>query len=307
MPIKPELISFETVDHLQLPGLLYEPEQATKRVVIFLHGNGSSSIFYKVKKMNLFAEELAKIGWSFLPFNNRGAHYIKKFSWEEQGEKQEKYLGTALEKIEDTVSDLDAALEFAQSRNYTEIVLVGESSGANKIVVYNLLRPENPCLAYALVGGGDDTGLFYSAFGRDKFWEILNEAQKRVAEGNDQELLSAEINHSLFAYRALADIMDPDGLYNIFPFYEYFSEERLGSKKLFTEFFEIQKPTLVLYGSEDKYCYRPAREVVSELLKIHPQPHLLTGVTAEGADHSFFGTEELEVQHITEWLQKIPA
>lgn len=307
MRIKPELISFETTDHLELPGLLYEPQQKTKKVVIFLHGNGSASIFYKSKKMNLFAAELAKNGWAFLPFNNRGAHYIKKFSWKESGEKKEGYFGTALEKIEDAVFDIEAAIEFAQTRGYEEIVLVGESSGANKIVVYNFLHPQNACLGYALIGGGDDTGLFYQHYGKEKFWTLLQEARQRVQQGLDQVFPEQEINHNLFAYRALADIMNPDGLYNCFPFYEYFSGERLGQKEFFKEFKQIAKPTLVLYGAEDVFCYKPAAEVVPTLLGIHPQPSMLTGVVAEGADHSFSGTEELEAQHLCNWLKKITA
>lgn len=307
MPIKPELISFETSDHLNLPGLLYEPESSAHKVVIFLHGNGSSSIFYKTKKMNLFAAELSSAGWAFLPFNNRGAHYLKKFTVQVNGEPHDILRGTAMETIEESVLDIEAVVAFAQSRGYSEIVLVGESSGANKIVLYNLQRPDNPCLGYALVGGGDDTGLFYLGFGEEKFRSILAEAQERVQTGHDEELLSADLHDQKFAYRALADIMDPDGLYNLFPFYEYFSGNRLGTKPLFQEFQQISKPTLILYGSEDKYCYRSAEEVVSALLTVHPSPQLLTGVTALGADHSFSGTEELEISEILKWLPKIAA
>ena len=223
------------------------------------------------------------------------------------GEPHEILRGTAMETIAESVLDIDAAVAFAQSRGYSEIVLVGESSGANKIVVYNLERPENPCLGYALVGGGDDTGLFYLGFGEEKFRSVLAEAQERVETGRDEELLSADLHEQKFAYRALADILDPDGLYNLFPFYEYFSGNRLGTKELFREFQLIRKPTLILYGSEDKFCYKPAEEVVSTLLTVHPSQQLLMGVTALGADHSFSGTEELEVSEILKWFEKIAA
>ena len=73
-----QLVGFETPDHLQLPGLLYEPEKKTDKVAVYLHGNGSSSVFYSNHKMNLFGQELNRIGVSFFPFNNRGAHWIKK-------------------------------------------------------------------------------------------------------------------------------------------------------------------------------------------------------------------------------------
>lgn len=45
----PKFVDFETSDGLTLPGLLYEAE-GSKKVVIYLHGNGSSSVFYGEKE-----------------------------------------------------------------------------------------------------------------------------------------------------------------------------------------------------------------------------------------------------------------
>jgi len=77
----PKYVQIKTEDGLTLPGLLYEAS-TTKEVMINLHGNGSSSIFYQDEQMNDFAEALNKKGISLLLFNNRGAHNIKKRSEE---------------------------------------------------------------------------------------------------------------------------------------------------------------------------------------------------------------------------------
>src|SRR3989344_6428809 len=71
------LAEFETDDDLRLPGLLYEPQKKTQKVLIYLHGCGSTSVFYSVSDINIFADALTKAGIAFFPFNNRGAHIVK--------------------------------------------------------------------------------------------------------------------------------------------------------------------------------------------------------------------------------------
>ncbi len=60
-----KLIEFETSDGLNLPGLLNEVA-GSKKAVIYLHGNGSSSVFYDEKGNRDLPEELNKKGISLL-------------------------------------------------------------------------------------------------------------------------------------------------------------------------------------------------------------------------------------------------
>ena len=75
IPMKTELTHFITPDGLRLPGLLYEPIPALKTdlAVIYLHGNGSSSVIYGHEMHNTLAAKLVKTGVAYFPFNNRGA------------------------------------------------------------------------------------------------------------------------------------------------------------------------------------------------------------------------------------------
>lgn len=85
MGYKLQLTHFKTTDSFLLPALLYEPKNKTDKVALYLHGNGSSSIFYNADTMNLFGEALKNAGISFFPFNNRGAHWIKKLDKKVEG------------------------------------------------------------------------------------------------------------------------------------------------------------------------------------------------------------------------------
>jgi pimeloyl-ACP methyl ester carboxylesterase len=296
---------FTTSDKLELPALLYTPQQPTKKAAIFLHGNGSASVFYKAEKMLAFAQGLAQKNWAFFAFNNRGAHYIKKFRFEDDGEKKERFLGTALELIDECVLDIDGAIEYLMSQGFSEFVLIGESTGANKICVYNHHKPNNSCLGYALVAGGDDTGMWYEMLGKEKFWNSVHLAQKKIAEGKGEELIAREISHGIMTHQALLDTIDPDGSYNCFPFVEASGKAQLSKEPLFRFFAEITKPSLVLYGEKDLFCFVPPAQAISILKEHTVSPENFTWEVTPGADHSFSEHTQQEVTAITSWISKL--
>ena len=106
--IKPEFINFATKDWLILPGLLYR-DKKDKAVVIYLHGNGSSSVFYDEIKNHFLASALAKKNISTLYFNNRGAHIIKKLNVKQGKKNRQKRFGMAYEKIKECIEDIGFA------------------------------------------------------------------------------------------------------------------------------------------------------------------------------------------------------
>jgi pimeloyl-ACP methyl ester carboxylesterase len=54
-------------------------------------------------------------------------------------------------------------------RGYRDITLIGHSTGANKIAVYDHYKPRNSIKRYVLLGGGDDTGILYEHLGPRRF------------------------------------------------------------------------------------------------------------------------------------------
>src|ERR1700712_3176830 len=76
--MKLELVNFQSTDKLELPGLLYQPDIDSTEVVLWLHGNGDSGVFYNQRTMNALGKSLTDRGISFFAMNNRGSHYSKK-------------------------------------------------------------------------------------------------------------------------------------------------------------------------------------------------------------------------------------
>ena len=90
------LHSIASTDHIALPGLLYEPARASKKVAIWLHGNGGASVFYSAGRMNALGEALTGSGVSFFTFNNRGAEVEKMLKRRKGRTSEYAMLGYAL-------------------------------------------------------------------------------------------------------------------------------------------------------------------------------------------------------------------
>lgn len=301
-----QLVSFKTPDNLSLPGLLYEPSGKSEKVAIYLHGNGSSSIFYGDYKMNLYGDALTKKGISFFPFNNRGAHWIKKLNKKINGKEERILYGMTYELIKECILDIDGAVEFLKTLGYKTFYLIGASTGANKIVVYHYYKPKNPISKYILLSGGDDTGLYYDMEfkkNKKKFSSVLARCKKEIEKGSGRKLVPRYIlKEPLISYQSLYDTINPDGDYNIFPFNEYMNNLRLSKKQLFREYKTINKPTLLVCGEKDEYCYGEVAQYVDILRKECPNQKLFTFEIIQDADHGFEGKEGELIKIISNWL-----
>src|SRR3989344_4745824 len=116
--MKLELIQFPNTENIFLPGLLFEPENGSDKILIFLHGNGSSGGFYSVELQNIFGKNLTVNGISYFTFTNTGGHLIQKFDKISAGKKERVVAGSAFELIKDCVSDIDGAINYLKGRGY---------------------------------------------------------------------------------------------------------------------------------------------------------------------------------------------
>ena len=293
-----ELVQIKTSDGLLLPGIFSAPEK-TSAAAIYLHGNGSSSVFYKEDYHALFRNALARRGIALLQFNNRGAHYIKQLRVRRQGREELKRYGMAYEKIKDCVYDIDAAVSFLRKRGYKTFYLTGLSTGANKICVYHYYKPRNAISKNVLLGGGDDAGIYYHLLQKKKFWPLLAKAKRRVSAGTGEDIMSELLPAEIFSYQGFYDIANPDGDYNVFPFYEVLKNTALSKKPLFRHFQSIKKPTLVVYGEHDEYAWGDVPRIVALLKERKP---LFEYKIISGADHACSEHQQELSSVIARWL-----
>ncbi|HXE10344.1 MAG TPA: alpha/beta hydrolase [Verrucomicrobiae bacterium] len=302
-----ELVSLEAADRVELPGLLFAPDEGTDRVAVWLHGMGDNAVFYKPREINALAEALVAEGIALLAFNNRGAHGRKSLKLADETLPEEDRRiqgGMYYELIADCVPDIDGAATFLRQRGFSHLYLIGLSTGANKICVYHAKARQNPFSKYVLAGPGDDSGLFFTDLGAKKFWQALNYAAAAL-KTDPLKTMPKYTSMYPFSVRSAWDILNPDGDYNTFPYYEA-THERLGKKPLFQEYKQLDKPTLVIFGDGDEYTeHAGGADTTLKLLAQHTSNAQLKQtdfVLVPDADHSFSGNQPAFAKKVADWL-----
>lgn len=264
---------------------------------------GSNGILFTPDHTNALATAFTTSGTAFLGLQNRGGGMLQGIKYfDEAGERQKRIQGTTHELIVECIHDINGAVTFAQEQGYTELYLAGHSTGANKTALYNYLQPDNPFTGYVLYGGGDDSGLFYEDLGPEHFQTALTESKRQIHIGHGTDLAPFDLLGGYFSYQSAYDMLDPDGGYNTFPFYEAQAGHRIGTKPLFREYKSITKPTLVIYGEQDEYC-RPSVAAAIEILKAHTShPEKVTFQLIPNADHGCYRHEPEVAQAIAQWV-----
>ena len=205
----------------------------------------------------------------------------------------------AYEKIKDCIKDIDGVISYLKKLGYQKFYLIGESTGANKICVYNYYKPENKVSKYVLLSGGDDTGIYYDILGKEKFFKLLKESKEKIKKRKGEKIITELLPDDIFSYIGFYDIANPDGDYNVFPFLEALKNLKLSKKTLFRHFKSINKPTLVIYGEKDEYTWGDVPKVVDILKKQKPEFEYRI---IKGADHGFSRSQKELSRIISNWL-----
>ncbi len=300
-----EFVSFASTDSLELPGLLYS-SPPIKKAAIWLHGMGDSAVFYNPNLINALGKTLCDQNIAFLAFHNRGAHNVKTLkSVNEALPEEDRYQGgTYYELIADCVKDIDGAAAFLKQKGYSTFYLLGHSTGANKICAYHVRAKQNPFSKYVLTGPGDDVGLMFSDLGEKKFWKALGYAAK-FSKTQPLRTMPKYSGMYPFSVQSSWDILNPDGDYNTFPFYEA-TTERLGKKQLFEEYRQIDIPTLMIFGEDDEYTTTAGgTRAALDLFMKYTSNTMLKKIdfeTVPNADHSFHEAETIFAKQVADWL-----
>jgi pimeloyl-ACP methyl ester carboxylesterase len=213
-------------------------------------------------------------GIAFFPFNNRGAHFVRRAG--------RKLGGSAFERIRDCVEDIDGALRAIRRRGYGDITLIGHSTGANKIAVYDHYKRRNGVRRYVLVGGADDAGLLYAELGPRRFRALLQKA--RAMPKNDL------MPRRLMSWASFYDMANPNGDYNVFPFLK-----ATRGRRPFRYIRAIRKPALYVYGERDEYGFDAA--LLAENIGTNGEI-----VVVRDADHGFTGQEAELATLMADWI-----
>ena len=280
-------------DGTLLPSLLYKGGVVSKKLAVFVHGSGSSSIIRDPEILHSLAATLGAMGVDVLAFNNRGAGYITKFT---NSDGSSIVGGMAYELIEEFHLDISGVLDWAKQQHYTSLYLIGHSTGANKLAIEMSRYSSDIVKGVALLAGGDDVTLQRSVFNAARLGDMEQVMEKKIAEGKGRELMSETFyaTHPL-SWRSFKELISRGGPYDVFPF---------GDKDSLSDFSVLKKikaPTLYVYGSNDFGTAVPPAEAVKRLqIELGANANII-----EGADHGFHGLRDELSGILANWISDI--
>lgn len=228
-----------TEDGLKLPMVHFNSKEHDI-CVIFIHGMCQTIIdnYFATVCGNVLSEN--NIG--FLYEHNRG-HSIENDIVMKDG--SYKRCGCMYEIFEDSIYDIDLAIDKAQELGYKRFILIGHSYGCNKLIYYYYKKHPN-ILGLILASAPDMVGL--QLLRQKDYKELIKEAQKNIDNGNPTKILSNLIEDYMY--------MSSGTYYNWF--HENSNLDNLpvmNNSKNWYQFETIEIPILTFSGSNETDNY----------------------------------------------------
>ena len=192
---KSQIVQVVTSDNLYLQGF-FAPSQ---RKTAVLHIHGFEGNFYENKFAQVLADKLENGNITFLTVNTRGSGKIKT-------------VGARYELLEEANEDIDAWINFLAKNGYDNIILQGHSLGTYKAVRYFLTgRNKNLVKKLILLAPFDKKGMLKVA-GYAPIDKLLNKAQRIVAAGKGDEMITDEFDSIVVSYKTYMSWYKQDDL-----------------------------------------------------------------------------------------------
>lgn len=280
-----------TSDNLVHQGIFHAPKNPGKKAIVWVHGL-TSKFYSDPKLMKLFADMSDEHGIGFASFHTRGHDYVtsthKLDSSDEKGYVHET-IGSGVENFTDCTKDIDAMVSFLVSRGYTSVVLVGHSTGANKVCYYAGSVSDPRVAGVVLAGPMSDR---YSAgFDAATNREHRRIMEQKINEGKGDELLMGYDFFPLTPKRWMSLLAEgsPEDVFNY--------RDDVGALSAFSV---IKAPLLVIFAGKDEHADRPV-EIIRNAFDAHATSPVYKSIIVPEADHGFSGKEALFVKEIVSW------
>ncbi len=274
-----KLVNFYAKDGIRLSGFLVGRKRA-QTCAIFIHGMTGN--FYGFDLPFLIADKLAKKDTALFTLNTRGHDMAARIYGYKNGKKIKLVGGTDFEKFEDSVLDIDGAIKIIEKKNFKKFILIGHSTGCQKVTYYQYKKRNKKVLALVLLAPCDDYNLHRKELG-SKFAEVVKTAKTMVKNRKGNEVSVLTSNFSAKRFLSVADTKNVEAR-----LFDY-------DGKL-DEFSKIKIPILAVFGSREQFAVKPVKTYL-KMLGERTKSEYFESHLVKGAKHSFENHEE-EVSNI---------
>jgi alpha-beta hydrolase superfamily lysophospholipase len=279
-----ELVYFNSTDGFELVGALNYGKKKSKKLIIHVHG--MTGDFCRGNLTRVLSNGISKTKYDFFSINTRGAGIVTKF----YGKKQKKVIGTAHEKIEECIYDIDGAIRIGKKMGYTKFVLSGHSTGCQKVAYYQGKKNNRLVESVILLSPCDDYNVTKNERAAKDYQKHLKLAKKMVKTKKGDEIFSiANTTYSVKRWLSFADPKNVEAqVFNYDGRLNYFSK--------------IKKPILITFGSKDYFADHDASESLA-ILRKKTDSEFLETVIVPNAEHNYMDHEIELVKVIKDFLK----
>ena len=273
--MRQELVRINSIDEIELPGILYSPDENTDKIVIHVHGlNGN---FYENRFLDALSKTYTDKNYAFLTFNNRGTGFITELlKWNDFT-----IIWWCLERFKDCKLDIEGVVNWAKIKWYNEIILEWHSYGCNKILYYFNQKKDDSIRKIILLAPCDIPSECKKFLSNEEYERLKEESTILVKEGRESELINFSVmtNWKIAAGTFYNDFL-PNGEND---FIRYVDGGNAKSSAL--NYVDI--PTLIIFWDKDECVLTQPIEVV--------KGYLLNNINScnvqiiQGADHLYNG------------------
>ena len=294
--MKIEKVYFNSIDNLNLIGLLHTPKKKTETVLISVHGITSNCL---KRRDDVLAQKCTELGIAYFCFNNRGHEIICNYGRIEDNDMH--FYGSGAENIYDSYFDIKGAMLEMQKRGYKNIILQGHSMGCTKVVyTYNEFLNNNETTMLDAITGivllsmVDIPTALKQVLGKDykkitSYFELL----KKRGKGDKLVVLDASTPpvrpNTILQYAEDNKKID----------FAKFGDNRT----TFRELNNIKVPLFMRWGNINELIFQGADELTQKLNeKIKNENKDISYIA--GANHNYTGKEEELGDQIVEFIKK---
>ena len=294
--MKGELVTFRASDGAALVGFLSRPKGTSKTAIIHLHGlNGT---FYKPLSIKL-GKKLVNKGFTYMSIQQRGSYNEVVLSVYKKSSKRTRLIaGGCFEKFEDCIFDIEGAIKYLKGIGIKRIYLQGHSTGCQKSVYYEIKKNDKAVKGIILLAPADDYNIWkdgtHTLLGknrRDEFPRMVAFAKSKLRSDPFAPMSQRYdgVRYSARRFLSFADLGNVEArIFN-------YDMPRL------KEFGTVKVPIFAVFGTDDEYLAKPARECMRILGKNSGSSEFV-GVIMKGANHGFFGDEDKLAGLIVKWV-----
>ena len=294
--MKIEKVYFNSIDNLNLIGLLHTPKKKTETVLISVHGITSNCL---KRRDDVLAQKCTELGIAYFCFNNRGHEIICNYGRIEDNDMH--FYGSGAENIYDSYFDIKGAMIEMQKRGYKKIILQGHSMGCTKVVyTYNEFLNNNETtmlesiIGVILLSMVDIPTALKQVLGKD-YKKIISYFELLKKRGKGDKLVVLDASTPPVRPNTILQYAEDNKKIDFAKFGD--------NRTTFRELNNIKVPLFMRWGNINELIFQGADELTQKLNeKIKNENKDISYIA--GANHNYTGKEEELGDQIVEFIKK---